>query len=266
MRKRIIPISLFIYLSLVMIPNYILPVLSWFVKINYNAGIYQYIVDISSYLCIILLIWLDNDNLGEFHLDRISIFLLGIIGFIRSNLNIPGEIYYRILIYLLSLGILIAYMVNYRKIPKTKGRWVLIGIFSLLAIFPIAWINSLQTIYKTTPSVYKLSFLVSAVRNILYILSFVAPFEEIMIRGILWGELRRWGCSDSKTFWVQAILFWSLHIWQLFSTPLAFLVTLPIMILILSLLVRYSKQVFPSILVHTFADAIGPLIIQFFLR
>jgi membrane protease YdiL (CAAX protease family) len=266
MRKLTITILLFLLIGLLVISNYVFPILSLFLKINFNPGIYHYIIVIISYLCVVLVMWFEHDKLEEFNFERLSLLLLIIVGCVRSQLNIPGEMYYRIPIYLLSLVILIAFIFNYRKIPKTKGGWVLIGLVSCLSIIPIAIINSLQG--QTDPNLgsFGNGFFWNAARNLLYTVSFVAPFEEIIIRGILWGQFRRQGWNTSKVFWAQAFIFWSLHIWQLFIMPLAFLITLPIMILIFSVLVRYSKQVFPSILVHTVADAIGPLIVYFFFR
>jgi membrane protease YdiL (CAAX protease family) len=265
MKKTFFQLILFLLMGYLIFSNSLLPILSLFIKIHFNLGISHYIFVITSYFCIALVLWFEQNNLEEFNLDRISIFLLIIVGFTRSQFNIPMEIYFKIPIYLLNIGILISLILHYQKIPKTKWRWILIGLFSCLIIIPISLINSLQGQTDSDLSLIGNGFFVNFARNLVYSLSFVAPFEEIVIRGILWGQLRRWGWSINQVFWVQALIFWLLHIGQLFTMPLAFLITLPIMTLILSLLVRYSKQVFPSILVHTVANALGPLIVYFFL-
>ena len=107
---------------------------------------------------------------------------------------------------------------------------------------------------------YAIDPVIYGVRNFFFTLSFISPFEEIITRGVFWGQLRKWNFDENKIFWLQAVLFWFLHGWQI-STPISFFITLPIITLIFSLLVRNSKQLFPSIVSHTLIDTLGPIIV-----
>ena len=102
------------------------------------------------------------------------------------------------------------------------------------------------------------------IRDVIYNLSFVAIMEELAFRGVLWGYLRGIGWKESKIFWAQAILFWLTHIWQIFN-PITFFITIPIGTIIFSLLTRYSRQVFPSIIAHTIMNTAGPLLVYYFI-
>ena len=101
------------------------------------------------------------------------------------------------------------------------------------------------------------------IRRILYNLSFVSIYEELLFRGILWEYLRRSGMRENLVFWVQATIFWLLHIWRI-GNPFYFFITLPIVTLMNSLLTRYSKQVVPSIFAHTITNVSVPVIVYYF--
>jgi membrane protease YdiL (CAAX protease family) len=195
-----------------------------------------------------------------------SLVILIIFGFFRGNFGIPGEVYFRITLIFLSLALVSAFIINYRKIPHSKPRWLLISFLSCLLVIPLAYIYSLKPVINPGSTILENGFLWNAARNTIYDLSFVSPFEEIIFRGILWGQLRRMGWLEKRIFWFQAILFWLLHFWEVFVNPLAFLTIIPISTLILSALVYYSKRVSPSILFHTAVNALIVIIFQFFLR
>jgi membrane protease YdiL (CAAX protease family) len=266
--KKLIPQTLLLFvIGLLVFVNYLLPLASSLVTINYDYRVFQYISVILSYLCITVWVWVESKNLEEFHLDRLALGTLIIFGLIRGTLGIPGEIYFKIIIWILNLLLLWAFIRNYRNIPRIKPRWILISLVSCLLVIPLAYIiHSLKiTIYPNFMTLSR-GFLWNAVRNTLFDLSFGAPLEEITMRGLLWGQLRRWGWTDKRIFWIQGILFWLLHFWQLLSNPLAFITIIPIMTLIFSLLVFYSKRVFPSIIFHTACNALITLFVQLYIK
>jgi membrane protease YdiL (CAAX protease family) len=98
------------------------------------------------------------------------------------------------------------------------------------------------------------------VRNFLYALTLVAPFEEIIWRGVFWGQLRKWNVNENRIIWLQGVLFWLLHGWQIF-TPITFFITIPTCTLIFSLLIKHSKQLFPSIVSHTLINTFAPIFV-----
>ncbi len=264
--RKFIPILLFLVIGLLLIINYVYPLVHQAFNISYNYPLLQYSFVIASYLCIVLLVLTENNNLEEFHIDHLSLAILIIFGLIRGNFRNPGEIYFKICIYLLCSILIFAFIVYFRKIPKTKPMWVLVSFLSCLLIIPFAIIYSLHPVINPTSTILANGFLWNAVRNAYFDLSFVSPFEEIIFRGILWGLLRRWGWTDKRIFWFQVILFWLVHFWEAFVNPLAFFTILPITIIILSLLVYYAKRISPSIIFHTAVNSLVAIIVQFYIK
>ena len=43
--------------------------------------------------------------------------------------------------------------------------------------------------------------------RVIYSFSIVTPYEEIIMRGFLWGYLRQAGLSENKACWIQGSLF-----------------------------------------------------------
>jgi membrane protease YdiL (CAAX protease family) len=266
MKKFILPILLLIYIGIIVILNYIYPIINAFIHINYNPFLFDYFLIIVSYLCVVALIWIENKNLEEFHIDRLSLVILIIFAFIRINYNVPYEIYFKVAIFILGSVLAILFIVNFRRIPQTKPRWILIGVLSCLLVIPFAYIDSLNPVIKPDSAILTQSFIWNATLSAQGVLSFVSPYEELIYRSILWGQLRKWGWTNKKILLVQAILFWLVHFWEAFSNPFTFFILLPITILVTSLLVYYSKQIFPSILFHTACDALVVMIVRFFMR
>jgi membrane protease YdiL (CAAX protease family) len=223
----------------------------------------QYIYVILLYAFLVVFISQEARNIVKFHLDRTSLVLIILFGVLRSRLDIQNEVYFRILLFLLSLVLLVISFKNWQNIPKTSFRWVWIGLVFCVLLVPISWAESLQ------PEIYSgLSFPpgdlgLVLVRRLLYNLSFVVLLEETVFRGILWGYLRRFGWTENKAFWGQAILFWILHFWQIVN-PITFFITIPLGTLAYSILVRYSKQLLPSIILHTILNTAGPFIVYFY--
>lgn len=251
-RKTIVPLLLLAILSLYVAAN-LFPILG--IEVQFN-----YLIAFTFYVLVIAIIWSEAKNLGEFHLDKTTLLLVAMSGFLRTNLGIPGERYYKGALFLLGLGVLLVLIKNRRNIKHASGRWVLISVLACLFIFPISYIESFQPERYSDLNLNPDSLGLVIARRVLYNMSFGSLLEEIVYRGVLWGFLQRWGWRENKIFWTQAIGFWLMHFWQV-TYPITFWVTLPLGILIYSLLTRYSKQVFPSIVVHTFLNAIGPILV-----
>jgi membrane protease YdiL (CAAX protease family) len=265
MKKNILPFLLFVLFGLTFFINGPLPVLGFF--LHYDTAVLSqstYFVTIFCYICIIATLLLEKDNLTTFNFDRSSLIILITVGFIRSNLHVPNEALYKILIVVLSLSLFAIGITMWTKVPKTNINWVFWGILSCALIIPLAFIESAQVAkYVDSNRVYEGNFIGTAIKNFLFNLSFVAPFEEITVRGILWGLLRKWNFDEKKIFWLQGIYFWLSHFNQIF-TPITFFITLPIFILTFSLLTKYSKQIFPSITAHTLMNTLIPIFVMIY--
>ena len=261
-KKHITSVLLILAFAFIGCINYIYPVILAFTKgDDFSRTTFQYYLLIMFYILILVTLLIEKDNLEVFNIDKFSIAILPLLGFIRVKLHIPHEEYYRAICNLFGL-ILFAYcFLNWSKLPKTKPNWVMLGILSSIIIFPLAFPESIQIEkYVHSNNMYAIDPVIYGVRNFFFTLSFISPFEEIITRGVFWGQLRKWNFDENKIFWLQAVLFWFLHGWQI-STPISFFITLPIITLIFSLLVRNSKQLFPSIVSHTLIDTLGPIIV-----
>jgi len=213
---------------------------------------------------ILVLVWLDIEHLALFNLDSTTLVLIVIFGILRSRLDVKYEGYYKGVIFILAFGILIACLKYWKIIPKTNWRWAAIGILACLSVIPLSLVESLQPEIYTHLNITSNNLGLVLIRRSLNEFSFVTIVEETTFRGILWGYLRRSGWKENKIFWVQAILFWLIHLWQI-GNPITFFFTIPINIFIYSLLAHNSKQVFPSIITHSFMNVVGPILVHYYL-
>ena len=261
-KKYIIPALLVLVYIFIGYANYIYPLIHAPEKSgDFSNPTFKYYLLVLSYILILLTLLIEKDNLEVFNIDKFSIAMLPLLGIIRVKLHIPYEEYYRAVCNLFGLILFVYCLMNWRKLPKTKPNWILLGVLSSIIVFLLAFPESIQIEkYAHSNNMYAINPIIYGVRNFFFTITFVAPFEEIITRGIFWGQLRKWNIGENKIFWIQAVVFWLLHGWQIF-TPISFFITLPIITIIYSLLVRNSKQLFPSIVSHTLINTLGPIIV-----
>jgi membrane protease YdiL (CAAX protease family) len=260
MKKHIIPVLLILLIVFIGYINYIYPINTTVQSGEPSYGAFRYIVLIFSYILIIFTLLIEKENLEVFNIDNVTLLTLSLIGVVVVKLHVPYEEYYRATCKLLGVIVAIYSLLNWKRLPKTKLSWVLLGMLSCAIAFPLAFIQLTQiekldsnNLFTTKPIVYVLS-------NFFFALTF-APFEELVIRGVLWGQLRKWNIGENNIIWLQGIIFWLLHGYQI-STPISFFISLPIMTIVFSLLVKYSKQLFPSIVSHVLINTLGPLFVR----
>ena len=272
MKKYVVPVLLMIMIGLGLFVNYALGdfLFIYFrgfggvtpTKIQSILNFIQYIFILCIYLVVIFLLWQEKTALEQYNLDQLSIILLGIMGVIGSAIAAPGKIFFKTAIILLSLLLFAFFLKRAHQIPKTKGRWILLGLAACLVVIPLSFIASLD-LHNYSPVSYSIHTLISAISNIgFYTLAYVSPIEEFLFRSILWGYLRQRSWSEKKIFWSQAVLFLALHINHL-VTPLSFFIVLPVVILIMSYYVYRSKQIFPAIILHTVLDTLLPILASY---
>jgi len=161
-----------------------------------------------------------------------------------------------------SISLFIFLIVHRKKVPPTNLFWVLRGLYLsaiilLLASLAEFFVPSLALVKAVETDV---NIVLWILRQIVYLLSFVSPFEEVLFRGLLWGYLIRFGWKEDRVFWFQAILFWLLHFTRFFYI-VTFFISVPLSIYTVSILVRKSKQLFPAIIAHTVLDAMAPVML-----
>jgi membrane protease YdiL (CAAX protease family) len=228
-----------------------------FELISSQALSYLYYVYITlMYLSLSVLIYFEVEKLEEFHFDRFTVvtFVLGSI--IRPRLGIRGEGVFLILIGLAGILVICTLILKKPSIPKTKLQWVIAGIvISSMAAILLTLLGF--TLWSPGENINNIR--VMNVLSLIVIEFSSAPImEEVLLRGFLWGYLRRKGYSESKVFWVQGILFWLLHIGKIFS-PFTFFVFIPIFTMLYSKLTLHSKQLFPAVIAHLLVNVVSVL-------
>ena len=216
---------------------------------------FKYIYTTTVYLSLSALIWIERENLEDFHLERLTLYIFIFSSLFRRRLGVNGEEYFLLVIGLTGISTIVAMFVNKSRIriPKTNSGWVLTGLLvGIIGTIPISLIQAWQSqLFNMWPYNSFLSDNISLdiVRQIIYDLSFASLIEEMLFRGFIWGYLRKLGWAENRAFWVQGILFWVSHFGRL-RTPLTFLLSIPLATFIYSKLTLRSKQVFPSVVSH----------------
>jgi membrane protease YdiL (CAAX protease family) len=215
------------------------------------------------YGLLVILIGLEAKNLSKYHLDRTSLIFLIFFGpLYRSLPRVPNKYIYLAIILIFSLVMLIVVIINWPKIPRTNFKVnfqniILVGI----VIIVIIGLEAMQpTIYsQADPQLYNptLDFVQRFIKNF----TSVAPIEEIIYRGFLWGLLLQFGWGETKVIFIQAGIFILAHLSRALVSPITFFATIPIFTLLLSLIVYKTKQVFWAIIVHTVANVIPPVLL-----
>lgn len=255
MKKYIIPSFLILMFMFFGYMNYIRPVTCMFTQCDnlFYKTVYYYFL-ITTYILVIVVLVIEKGNLEIFNFDRVSLIALALTGVDPYNLKIPYEGRYKVFCVALSSILLLCCVINWRKIPKTKLNWAMLGILSFIFVIPLAFAESIQIAkYAESNELFAKTPVVFALSNFFFYFKFIGPFEEVVFRGVLWGQLRKWDINENRIFWVQGCLFFFSHGLRL-SEPITFFIALPIVTVIFSLLVRYSKQLFPSIVSHTLLD------------
>lgn len=219
-----------------------------------------------TYLSLITLIALETENLSYYNIDRGTLGVALIFGLFRiSRKGMEGEVFYQIATFVITLPLIYISIKNWQKIPSLNIGWALIGLLTCLLIPALIWLDSLD-IRKYAQQTFSYSLELEIFRGIVENLSFTTIREEVLMRGLLLGYLKTRGWEENKGLMLQFFVFWLLHFWQIFYYPLSFLVGLPIVILILTLLVKYSKQIFPSLIFHTMLNSLDSILGVIFTR
>jgi membrane protease YdiL (CAAX protease family) len=91
------------------------------------------------------------------------------------------------------------------------------------------------------------------VNTFLYNISFITIIEEACFRGLLVGFIIMSGYKENAAFVFQAILFWIGH-YMVISNPVTFFISIPLLTLSTTLIMKKYKIVFLPIIVHTFVN------------
>ena len=250
--SRKLPILIILGLLIIRIP--ILVIINLY--INPTPEWLVITVETSVYFFIAILIYIEKNNLYQFHIDKISIALFIIFGtvlrtntFNNSHLNIFLSIFW-----IIALCLLLALRKDFSKIPAIKNKdyiWFIIGasiaiLLSIIVTMP--GILQIKDNYSEPfPNVMVLTL--SGILGLMHEMSHSSIFEEPIFRGFLWGYLRNLGLKENYVWIIQAILFWIAHI-NYIDKPFTFYFTVPLMGLVLGLLAWKSRSISTSMLTH----------------
>jgi len=247
------------YLTLFVVAILIGEVLILNVIINFvsiDEGLVRYWFLLSSYIFIIIILFLEKDHLEEFHIDRFSIMLLIVFGSIlHRKLLIPQEDIYIILLWVMS-GVLLFFLIkNWKRL--THNNFYELFNAALITIIFVILLNYFENLFIAGPAIEdeKSAFL-RTLRHLIFSLSFVAPPEEFLFRGLLWGILVRLGWREKKAIIFQGILFSLLHFRA--GNAIRFFLLIPLTAIFFSILIIKYKRLFPAIMGHALINAILP--------
>lgn len=240
------------------------------------------IYDVGTFLLIAIFILWERENLTQFHLDTLAIWIIFLAKLnqyplvdlwrIKSILLHPRAIdrtffprpeFVNILIWLITIGFILALVLIRPQLPKFHWKslgWI--GIGSLVGVgmsIMLAYPTALDYLSYDPSHVFRPDYgdLWAAWDQVFYQLGIAATTEEPLFRGFLWGALRRMGLKDIWILFFQAILFILGHIYYFPKLPYAFFVTLPIGSLLLGGLVWKSRTISTSMAAHSVGNALG---------
>ncbi len=247
---------------LLVIQQFALQLIPVFAKSNYELSahyIYAYLI--FSYGALTAIIALEIKQLHEFHVENLSLWLLIFSSFVRARLGMSGERYYLVPIMLFGLIGVLLMLFNRQNIPRITKQSIIAGI--TVAFFVLAFTTFVESFQadKWLTSIYTANIGLNFLRQLIYQLSFVVLIEELIFRSFLVGYLIKLGLQEKTAFVVQALLFWLTHYARI-GNPITFFISIPVLVLSTSLVVRHYKQVFPAIIIHTSVNVLLPFLIN----
>lgn len=206
------------------------------------------------YFFLALLLMSDKEYLKIFRIDRLSVLVVIFMGTIlHRRFGIDGENVYLVLLWIGSILILLGLLRSWKYLTWPTRR----GASAILITTALFFIGLLLNDYLHTNFLTRTSKGVIFFRSLIFNLSFVAPLEEFLFRGFLWGTLVNIGWSERKAGLTQGLLFWLIHFRS--DSVFVFLVIVPLLTLFLSYFACKSRSLFMSVMTHAFANAFSEI-------
>lgn len=247
-KNRMILIATSIVIGLFFIINFLV----LFIPLNLDS--IRYWLLILTYVLVTIILYLEKGNLTEFHIDRYSIVILITFGTIfHRRLLVPFEIFYQIILWILCVSMLYYLIKNWNSIPGMNLREFIIS--NLVIVIFLVFINLLKNSLNLVPSYsHDQMPIMYVLRDLILEFSFIAPMEEFLFRGVLWGLLNRYGLNLRKVMVIQGLVFWALHFRS--ESQVVFFIILPICTAFYSFMTVKFRRLFPAILSHALVNAV----------
>jgi membrane protease YdiL (CAAX protease family) len=247
------------FIVLIILQSYIVPLIALVSGTDYDKYVnYSYLYAISSYMIIVGSILAFRGKGLEIFRDHFSLWTIILTCFLRANLGGTNELFYKGALILLGLCLLI-YVIANRKSIKTPGlKFVMIGLFWSVGITII--LSLIRVLLDPRRGVIPSNLTDYFITTIVHQLSFVTVIEEAFFRGLLYSLLIMNGYKENTALFIQGILFWGIH-YMKFNDPILFFVLLPLFTLSVSLIIKKYKMLYLSIMMHTFNNVFGAVIV-----
>jgi len=258
--KQIFPRLSIVFIVLIILQSFLVPLIALISGVDYSKYItYSYFYIISSYTIIVLCIIIFGNALEVFQ-DHFSLGIVVLTCFLRADLGGDKELLYRAILIFLGL-VLFSYAITSRKslkIPSLKS--IFIGLVWSVSTTLVLSLLRLQL----DPKISVLpSNLVSYIFDaFLYQLSFVTVIEEAYFRGILFNLLVINNFKESSALIIQGVLFCGIHYMKI-ADPILFFILLPLFTLSVTVIIKKYKMLYLPIMVHTFNNVFGALLVAF---
>jgi membrane protease YdiL (CAAX protease family) len=233
------------------------------INISQKSRIYIYLLfQIFIYIFIAFLLWVEKQNLSDFHLDTISVglflFVRPIMLFMYSDIEF-FKIIGSIIIIIISICLINKFRSSYKLIPRIQRKTILWGIIGITIGIIERLIRNPNTINKIEIN-QKLAIYIVFI--LFYYFSQTVIEEEFIFRGFIWGYLKRIGWKDGGICIFQAVLFWIVHFYRFNiggEDPFGF--RFFIGGIILGLLVWITRSITPSILEHVSYNTMDAVVV-----
>lgn len=211
-----------------------------------------------TYWLTLLLIWVERDRLGQYHIGPAAVALLAlnpvveqvVYRIVKATTDVPLILPVRWLELVPGLILLIALAV--RGLPRpVEGRRVWLWSAAALPLSVIAAaLLGLADRYQTTQAVSQVVSLTAIAMDFTMQFTRAATYEEPLFRGILWGALRQRQWSDLHVWLLQVGLFTIGHLYYFRRFPISFWLIVPVMGMVCGLLAWRSRSIIPGMVAH----------------
>jgi len=262
-KKYINPKIGIVFIVLIILQFYLLPLTPLASGTDYNKYInYQSLYTISSYTIIVLSILIFRANGLDVFRDHFSLWAIVLACFLAAGLGREDDAIYKILLLFLGLMLSIYIIANRKSLRTPSLKSVFISLlWSVGTIVIIALLLVFLNPIQEAPPPNLLTYIIN---TFVLQLSFVTAIEEAYFRGLLFGFLVMNGYKENTALFVQAILFWGAHYTRITINPVLFFVAIPILTLSTTLITKKYKMLYPSIIIHTLANVLGPVLVAIF--
>lgn len=198
-----------------------------------------------AFLIALSIIIINRANLIEMNIDKSFLIILSIsIGIHVFNFFYPfGWV-------ALILSLIFYLLLKREEFIINNTTKTTFGILVLVIIVYLSFVLRYELKYTEYNFLINNKFYQSIIR-----ISFTVT-EELIFRGFLWMYLKNLNWHESIIIVFQSVLFWLFHLYLLPLYPIAFLISIPIMSLILGIITAHSKSLSPSTLSHFLYNSI----------